>query len=288
MNTFRELKKYCDLKIKEFPQYEKLYKKEILLAKRYYDNEINLYEELKNKEIKNKYIIPFLLGFTNEIDEFDNFDMVQIKPGASGGIDVDSDLAPSAKEKVFEYLQNKYGEDRVISVGTTSRLGPASAAKDLLRVYKVDFKESNKFTSKLEKNENWESNLRRIKETEPTIYKIYEKYKDILDLVPYFINKSRGSGKHAGGVLITDRPVYELIPVERVSGLLVSAYPESGQETTLDELGIVKLDILAISILDVISQTLNNINEKLYLIEDDDGIQKIVGQSYIDERIKEI
>jgi len=93
------------------------------------------------------------------------------------------------------------------------------------------------------------------------------------------------SGKHAGGVVVLDRPVYELIPVDRVSGNLVTAFPESGQVQTLDEVGVVKFDILGISILDVIANTLDNINEKLYLIEDDDGIKKIVPESYVNKNI---
>ena len=229
-----------------------------------------------------------MLGFTNEVDLNKPLDMVQVKPGASGGIDIDSDLSPLAKEKITEYLRNKFGEERVLSVGTYTKMGVASAAKDLMRIYEVPFKESNALTSELNSQETWEENLERLKSSRPDLYSTYEKYKDILDLVPYFVNKVRQSGKHAGGVCVLDRPASELIPVDRVSGNLVTAFPESGQVQTLDEVGVVKFDILGISILDVIANTIDSINEKMYLIEDDDGLKKIVPQSYIDKELKEI
>lgn len=287
--NYKEIKNFCDEKIKEFPEYTERYKKEIVALKRFYNNDRNICEEFeKNKEkIDNRYVIPFLLGFTEEVNLLKEPEMIQVKAGASGGLDIDTDLSPEAKEKVTEYLKNKFGEDRVVSVGTYTKMGVASAAKDLMRIYEVPFQESNSFTSELNSQETWEENLKRLKDTRLDLYTIYEKYKDILDLVPYFVNKVRQSGKHAGGITVIDRPVYELVPVDRVSGNIVTAFPESGQVQTLDEVGIVKFDILGISILDVIANTINSINEKMYMIEDDDGLTKIVPQSYIDEKVEE-
>lgn len=95
------------------------------------------------------------------------------------------------------------------------------------------------------------------------------------------------SGKHAGGIVILPSPVYNYIPVDRVNGEIITAFPESGSEQVLDELGICKYDILSISILDVINDAVNMINEDLFLIEDDDGIMKIISQSYIDNHISQ-
>jgi DNA polymerase III alpha subunit len=92
------------------------------------------------------------------------------------------------------------------------------------------------------------------------------------------------SGKHAGGIAILDSPVCERLPVERVRGELVTAFPESSQEQVLDELGIVKFDVLAISIFDVIRDAINLIDEKLFLIEED-GTRKVVGESYLNRQI---
>jgi len=289
--TYKELKKFCDEKIKEYPQYEKAYRKEIIVAKRFYDNGRNLFEELSGEKrniTNNKYIIPYLLGNSKNVDENQVPDYIQVKSGASGGIDIDSDFAPHAKEKVADYVRNKYGESNVISVGTFTRLGVSSAAKDLLRIHKIDFKESNAFTSALDSSITWEENLEKLRGENPTIYQTYVRYKDILDLTPKFVNKVRQVGKHAGGLVILNRPVYELVPVERVNNTLVSAFPESAQQQVLDELGVIKFDILGITILDVIANAIESIDEKIFLIEDDDGIVKAVPESYIDEEIKKL
>lgn len=277
---YKELKVFCDEKIKQYSQYLEKYKKEIILAKRYYDNGINLVELLKSKKPSTRYIIPFLLEITNKItDEIWEYKFV--KTGSSGGVDIDLDFDPIGKEKIQRYLMEKFGEDRVLHVGTFSRLGPSSAAKDLLRIYKVDFKESNEFTRYLDQTKSWEDNLRNIKDKYPHLYSFYEKHKDILDLTPYFINKIRQAGKHAGGIVILDRPVYERIPIERITGEIVTAFPESSQEQILDEIGVVKFDILAISILDVIRNTIRLLEDKKLFLIEEDGITKIIEESYL-------
>lgn len=287
METFRELKILCDQEIKKYPEHEKKYNKEIIIAKRFYDNGRNLYKELSEERhnISPRYVIPFLLGLTNKVTD-EPFEYIQVKPGSSGGVDVDCDFSTFAKEKVQEYIIDKFGEECVVNVGTFTRLGPPSAAKDLLRIYKVNYKTSNDFTKCLDTNMSWDENLNNLKATQPAQYQFYLEYKEILDMTPHFINKVRQGGKHAGGVVILPGPVYNYIPVDRVQGVLVSAFPESASEQVLDELGVVKYDVLAISILDVIRNSIDMIDEKIYLIEED-GIEKIVPQSYIDKKGEE-
>lgn len=283
---YKELKKYCDEKIKKYPEHEKKYKKEIIIAKRFYDNNRNLFDELTNakEKISTRYVIPFLLGLTKKITD-EPFEYIQVKSGVSGGIDIDSDFSALAKGKIQEYLKDKYGEDCVVHVGAFSRLGIASAAKDLLRVYKINFTKSNSFTKKLDSKLSWKENLSLLKNSDKNLYKFYEDHKEILDLVPNFINKIRQVSVHAGGIVILPSPVYEHIPVDRVKGKLVSAFPESSSTQILDELGYVKFDILAISILDVVRKSIDMIEEPLFLIKED-GVAKIVCESYIKEKEK--
>lgn len=86
MKTYEELKDFCDKEILKYPNLKTKYIKEIIIAKRFYDNGRNLYEELKEKrdKLNKQYIIPFLLGLTNEIKELP-VEMIQVKSGASGG-----------------------------------------------------------------------------------------------------------------------------------------------------------------------------------------------------------
>ena len=104
-----------------------------------------------------------------------------------------------------------------------------------------------------------------------------------MDLVPSFLNKIRQGGKHSGGVVILPKAVHNYIPVDRINGVLATSFPESGAETVLDELGIIKMDLLSISILDVIKASVEMCEEKLFEIEED-GMIKIVPESYLNDK----
>lgn len=283
--NYEELKRYCDEKIKEYPDYEKSYKKEIMLAKRFYNNGINLHDKLLSNKgnIDNRYIIPFLLELTDCIDTRKIPELVQVLPGDSGAIDIDTDSPSYLKEKIFNYLKEKYGEERVLRVGTQSRLGYKSATKDILRVFGIPFKENNEFTSAIDNELTWEDNIKNLIENYPSQYQFYLKHKKKIDLAKDFNGKVRHFAVHAGGVVVTDKPIYEYIPVERISGVPVTAYPESGSDAVLDKNHIIKFDFLSITILDVMTYALEILEKKkirLFLIEED-GIQKVVPEDYL-------
>lgn len=290
--TFEMLKDFCDTTIKnkyaDNLDLQRRYKKEIKIAERFYKNGRNLYEEFwhRKDELDTRYAIPYILEFTKEFTN-ENPVYIQVKPGASGGIDIDTDWQGNGREKIYNYLKEKYGNERVLHVGTFSTLGPASAAKDVLRANKVDFGKSNKFTKVLEKTETWEENLQRIKAEEPENWKFYLENKKVLDDVPHLIGKIRQSGKHAGGIVVSEKEIYNYIPVDRVNGEVVTAFPESASHTVLDEIGIIKYDILGISILDVMAEAIEMIDEDIWEIEED-GIIKYVPDSYINEEIERL
>lgn len=199
-------------------------------------------------------------------------------------IDIDSDIQPSKREDVLKYLAEKYGKDHVISVGTFSTMKIASAVKDVFRVYGFkEFEKINAFTKVLTDDLSFDENIENIKENHRDLYKFYLDHKAFFDKVPYFIGKIRQTGKHAGGKVITRLPINESFPVERAGEDLVSSFPESGQESVLDDLGYLKIDLLGITILDVMANTFDMIEqskEKLFEIEED-GVNKIVPESYL-------
>ena len=280
--TFTEFKTKCFKAIKKYPELRKDFIHEFMYAKNFYKNKIDLLSVFESgKKITGKYIIPYILGYTSKVEE--KFKTQQVITGASGGIDIDTDISPSGRDPLFNFLRKKFGEDRVLQVGAYSRLGLKSSIKDLLRVYKVDFKKSNEFTRYLDSSLNLEENLNILKEASPHLYKFYKENQKIIDMAKEFSGKIRQISKHAGGIVVLDRPVYELIPVERVNKILLTAFPESGSEQVLDELGVIKFDILGISTLDIIDDAIERIKENIYLIEDNDGLIKAVPESYIEK-----
>lgn len=195
LKTWESLKNLCEKsdRFQELTEEQmKKYKKEIAVAKRFYDNGRNLYEELVENQsvLKTQYAIPYILGLTEKLTD-EPQEYVQVKPGASGGIDIDTDWQGQGRDKIHSYLVEKYGQEQVSYVGTFSTLGPASAAKDIMRVYGIDYNESNQLTKVLDKNLSWEDNIQHLKANNPQEYQIYLKHKKVLDLVPDFLNKIR-------------------------------------------------------------------------------------------------
>lgn len=256
--------------------------RELYRAKIAYENGINVIDTIKTtKNISDAYVIPYILGITKEVDLDKPLDIVPVKPG-SGGLDIDSDIAGSGKDLVFKHLQEKYGKERVTYVGTYTIEGIKPAVKDLLRTLDVPFKESNDFCSAFnDELETWEEILEDLKNNNPSQYALYLKYKDKLDYVPKLQNFVRGKGTHAGGCMIFEKPVYEWIPINRVKDDLATAFCESGNNTELDDFGYLKLDLLGLNTCDIINDTVDSITEELIMIEDDDGLVKIVGKSYV-------
>lgn len=292
--NYQEFKNLCIEKLKEMSVREKLskdflsrFKKEIIKAECYYLDGVDLYEEFKNKKSSNRYVLPYILGFNEDYDLSKKTQLIQIKQGDSGGIDVDSDFETSGREIIIDYLKQKYGEECVFSVGTLSMLGLKSAVKDLLKYYEVPFNESNDFTAALDNDLSFEENIEKLRNNNKHMFAFYMRYKKILDLTPKFFNKARQMGKHAGGVIILPKPIYNYTPVERAGSGLVTAFPENGQSSTLDTLGIIKLDLLSITVLDNIKETIELIDEPIFLIEEE-GIQKIVPLSYLNGKDVEV
>ena len=286
---YSELKELTLNKIKEFPQYKERAIQELMRAKIAYDDGIKLYDELvdlkQKDDLSDGYILPFFLGLYEEPKELLPIELKQVRPGGGGGLDIDSDISTAGKPMVKEYLERKYGKEHICSVGTYTTIGMASAIKDILRKEEVNFSVSNKFCKELDNDLSFEENMEVYKEKFPDLYNIYTRYKVALDFVPKVSNMIRGNGKHAGGVMVLDRPVYECVPVIRPQGEIATAFTESGSSPELDDLGYVKYDLLAISQLDTIDEALKMAEEDgFFKIEDDDGIVKIVSKAYLLEK----
>ena len=283
-SSFEELKNITLPKVKEEHKYRLA--RELYRANIAYNNGINVIDTIKEtKNISNAYVIPYILGITKTVDLTKPIDIVSIKPG-SGGLDIDSDIAGLGKDLVIKHLQEKYGKERVVYVGTYTEEGIKPAVKDLLRKEGVSFKESNDFCMAFNPElENWEDILNDLKEKNPIQYGFYLNHKVFLDFVPKLQHFIRGKGTHAGGCMIFEKPVYEWTPVNRVKDDIATAYTESGSAPVLDEYGLIKLDILGLNTCDLIDKTVESIEEELVEIEDDDKIIKIVPISYIPKEL---
>ena len=279
--SFEDLKKIVSQKIKEFPEYKERALKELRRAN-WLKDEFSVYDEIMElDECDDRYVLPFFLGKTDKVDLTKPLDIVQIKQGGAGGIDIDLDFQPEGKEEVKKWLIQKYGEERVLSVAAYGTVGLASGIKDVLRKAEVPFKESNDFCKELNDELSFEDNMENYRKNFPVLYETYERNKAYLDFVPKIMGIKKSYGVHAGGVVILDKPVWEYIPVIHTKDGVATAFVENGGNTELDEIGVIKHDVLAITVLEVISNAVDMIKEELVKIKED-GVIKIVPKSYLD------
>lgn len=115
------------------------------------------------------------------------------------------------------------------------------------------------------------------------VYDIQNFEKDVFQNESNFIIDDilgHNCGQHAGGCLLLDDDVWNYIPVIHTKDGVATAFVENGGNTELDEIGLCKYDFLAITVLEVISNAVDSVDEEIVKILDDDGLVKIVPISY--------
>lgn len=286
-STFEDLSKLLAPKVAAVVtngEIKKRLQKELYRAKIAYNNGVNLLETLESfkGKLSDAYVIPYMLGLTEKIDLEKPLEIQSLGIGSSG-LDIDSDVSGAGKDRIFQYLQEKYGKECVCYIGTYTEEGIKPGIKDILRTLGVSFKDSNNFCAALpEEEEDWEKIVEYLRTNAPEQYKLYETYKTYLDFVPKLQHFIRSQGCHAGGNIIFNKPVYEYVPVVRNKGEIATAWVENGAETVLDSFaGVIKYDILGLTAVDIIDQCVNSINEEIVEIEDEDGVIKLVPLSYV-------
>jgi len=191
---FEELKNKTLEWVKNNPDYKHRAYEELSKAKIAYENNINLVDEIeelnKKNDLSDGYILPVVLGL-KELTELKPIELKQTKVGGGGGLDIDTDVSTAGKPLVKEYLKQKYGKERVISVGTYTTIGMSSAIRDILRYLGVSYKDTNDFCKGLDADLSFEENMSKYRQENPVKYNFYIKYKKYLDFVPKVSNMIR-------------------------------------------------------------------------------------------------
>ncbi len=170
--------------------------------------------------------------------------------------DIDVDIAPTFRDKLHRYLKDKYGDLCVAHVSNFSTITPKVYARDIARAF--DFGNGGRTLSAQIGKEIADSVSDEIKSVKKALkeaplfaeyakqYPELEKFAELLD------GKPKAWSTHAAGVIISKRPLHEIVPLRRdVSGALCLEVEKERAE----ELGLVKMDTLGLETLDIISDT---------------------------------
>lgn len=173
--------------------------------------------------------------------------------------DIDVDFCYVRREEVIDYVIKKYGSDHVAQIVTFGTMAARAAIRDVGRVLGMPYNTVDSVSKQIprELNITIEKALKKNQELR-ALYESDEKIKELIDTAKNVEGMPRHASKHAAGVVITDKPVYEYVPLARNDESVVTQFTM----TAIEELGLLKMDFLGLRTLTVISDAEKMIREK--------------------------
>ncbi len=173
--------------------------------------------------------------------------------------DIDMDFADTRRSEVLEYVRQKYGSDHVAGIITFGTMMPRAAVRDAARVLGLTFKQADAIAKLVPPPQQGRHMPLRVAVKESAELKhIYEQdalARQVIDLASRIEGTPRHASQHACGVVISDRPLVEYVPIQKAQHDdldYVSQYSLSSVEAA----GLVKMDFLGLSNLSIIEQAL--------------------------------
>ena len=178
--------------------------------------------------------------------------------------DIDVDFCFERRQEVINYVVEKYGKDQVVQIVTFGTMAARGVIKDVGRVMDVPYVQCDTIAKMIPQELN--ITIDKAMKANPELKKIYETdetVRKLIDMSRRLEGLPRHTSMHAAGVVISQKPVMEYVPLSRGSdGSLVTQFTM----TTLEELGLLKMDFLGLRTLTVIQNA-----EKL--VRRDKGIE---------------
>ena len=172
--------------------------------------------------------------------------------------DIDMDFSAKKRESIIGSLRLEYGPTNVSYIMTFNEWSDKSAIKDVARIYNVPLSEVNKFNKELSTKTAENLKIEDIILTSETAAEFAKKYPEVIDAAVKLKGKIRHIGLHAAGVVIC-KDLESTIPTEIYDkGDIKNCLAASFEKDMLERLGIIKFDVLGISVLDVIDGTLKS------------------------------
>lgn len=222
-------------------------------------------------------IVSYCLGITN-IDPiryqllFERF----LNPERVSMPDIDIDFCFERRQEVIDYVVRKYGKDRVVQIVTFGTMAARGVIRDVGRVMDLPYA----FVDTIAKMIPTELNITIDKalKMNPEFRKMYEtdeQVKYLIDMSKRLEGLPRHTSMHAAGVVISQKSVDEYVPLSRASdGSITTQFTM----TTLEELGLLKMDFLGLRTLTVIQNAVN-------LVEQTTGVKLDMGEIDYNDRL---
>ncbi|MBQ6815357.1 MAG: DNA polymerase III subunit alpha [Lachnospiraceae bacterium] len=167
--------------------------------------------------------------------------------------DIDVDFCYERRQEVIDYVVEKYGKDRVAQIVTFGTLAAKGVLRDVGRALDLPYNQIDAIAKMVPNELN--ITLDKALQMNPAMREIYEndpQIKYLIDMSKRLEGLPRHSSMHAAGVLISSKSVDEFVPLSKSSdGTITTQFVM----TTLEELGLLKMDFLGLRTLTVIQNT---------------------------------
>ncbi|MDA1330270.1 MAG: DNA polymerase III subunit alpha [Chloroflexi bacterium] len=175
--------------------------------------------------------------------------------------DIDLDFQDDQRYQMIEYCTQRYGEDKVAAIITFGKLKARAAVRDVGRVLDVPLSEVDRVAKMIPNIPGRPVGISEALETVPDFAKEYRSkayVRELVDTAREMEGAIRNAGTHAAGIVITDRPIVEYIPLNRPTGANAEDAPvkvlTQFEMSTVDSLGLLKVDFLGLSTLTIMAR----------------------------------
>lgn len=193
--------------------------------------------------------------------------------------DIDIDFCYERREEVIDYVKRKYGEDHVAQIITFGTMGAKAAIRDVGRVLDISYNKVDNIAKEIPFALGM--TIDKALDTNPNLRKLYEEdneTKEIIDVSRKIEGMLRHASTHAAGVVISKKPIDEYVPLYKHQDAITTQFTM----TTLEELGLLKMDFLGL-------RTLTVIRDALDLIEKNHNIKlNFSAMEYDDPKVYEL
>lgn len=184
--------------------------------------------------------------------------------------DIDIDFCYERRQEVIDYVSEKYGSDKVVQIVTFGTLAAKGVIRDVARVLDLPYNFADSISKMIPNELN--ITLERALELNPELRKLYEQDEQVhylIDMCKRLEGLPRHTSMHAAGVVICQKPADEFVPLSRGSdGSITTQFTM----TTIEELGLLKMDFLGLRTLTVIHNAVKNVEKTHGIYIDVDNI----------------
>jgi len=200
-------------------------------------------------------LVSYALGIT-DIDPLQHELLFErfLNPERVSMPDIDIDFCMNRRGEVIDYVTRKYGRDNVAQIITFGTMAAKAAIKDVGRAMEIPYADVDRIAKMVPQTLN--ITLDKALEESQQLREAYEKdkqVKELLDTARKLEGLVRNSGVHAAGVVISPRPLTDLVPLHRTKNdEIVTAF----DMVAIEKMGLLKMDFLGLTTLTILDDAL--------------------------------